>query len=186
MYLYFCSSTPKQKKRLAYWFTFRVKEVESIISSKAIMKNKDNTIQCRQYISLTMTQLQCDVLCSLLWLTSILFESPSRCFSASASPPMLAVMNFASLRMAVTSSNPSFLIFQFLSDNFSSNASVTLSLQKKQQKYLTWEAIKVLHYNLKAWKLSPAAVQPSIWAYMYCKYSMALSYRQKIIVWKRS
>lgn len=72
-----------------------------------------------------------------LKLTRILLESPSRPFRATGSSPMLAVMNFASVMMAATSSRPSFLIFQFLSSILDTRSDVIFSLWQKEEELST-------------------------------------------------
>lgn len=63
--------------------------------------------------------------------TKILLESLRRPFRAAGSSPMFGCMNFASFIMLVTSSRPSFLIFQFLSPILDTSSAVILSLQEK-------------------------------------------------------
>lgn len=65
--------------------------------------------------------------------TKILLESLRRPFRAAGSSPMFGCMNFASFIMLVTSSRPSFLIFQFLSPILDTSSAVILSLQEKNR-----------------------------------------------------
>lgn len=67
-------------------------------------------------------------------LTSMALESVRRAFSVTGSSPMLGLMNLASEITAVTSSSPSFLIFQFLSQIFDTISEVILSLKIKSDK----------------------------------------------------
>ena len=78
-------------------------------------------------------KINVDDICTCTMLTKILFESDSRSLRASGKGPMLAVMNLASLRMAITFWIPSFLIFQFLSPICSMMSSVIFSLNLDSQ-----------------------------------------------------